>query len=135
MFSVKIFMSEIQKQNDSHDWFGDCAESYVAYLFAKAGFEVFGAGKWTADLAVHDRNNKWLRIEVRSADRNKKPAKKPARKLKDRAEFLAEVRLIEFGRVQFEISRLRDGESLKETREKINSERELKTYIEKNRSD
>ncbi len=124
-------MPEIPKQNDSHDWFGDCSESYVAYLFAKAEFEVFGAGKWTADLAVHDKNDKWWRIEVRSADRNKGPTKKPARKLKDKAEFLAEVRLIEFGRVQFEIYRLQEGKPLKETREKINSEKELKIYIEK----
>ena len=56
-------------QDDRHDWFGDLAETYVCYLAAREGLEVFGAGKWTADVAIHDKDTRQLfRVEVRATD-------------------------------------------------------------------
>jgi len=57
------------QQDDSHDWLGDAVESYVRYCFARDGFEVFGAGKWAADLIVRNTGldeEKWWRVEVKS---------------------------------------------------------------------
>ncbi len=117
-----------KEQNDSHDWFGDCAESYVAYLFAKAGLEVFATGKWTADLAVHDRNDHWRRIEVKSTDRNR-PPRNVHRLRNKKAEFLAEVRLVENDRIQLEMYQLQNGKRLVKTCRRINSAEELKDYV------
>ncbi len=68
-------MGQTPKGEGSHNaWFGDAAESYVAYCFAREGLEVFGAGKWAADLAVCDKtkkgkDKKCLKIEVKSTVR------------------------------------------------------------------
>lgn len=60
------------KQGARHDWLGDAAESYVAYYFASPGFEVFGAGKWAADVVVRDlKIDRWWRVEVKSTDKQK----------------------------------------------------------------
>lgn len=81
------------KQDDRHDWFGDVAESFVCYRFAKAGFEVFGASKWGADCVIrHPFNDKYYRVEVKGADNKKRPAAKYS-KIKDKAELLARVSL------------------------------------------
>ena len=65
-------------QYDQHDWFGDLAEAYVGYIAVRDGLAVFGAGKWTADLAIHDPKAKRLfRVEVRATDR---PGKNPRKK-------------------------------------------------------
>lgn len=57
------------QQDDSHDWLGDAAENYVRYCFARDGFEVFGSGKWPADLIARHTEldeKKWWRVEVKS---------------------------------------------------------------------
>lgn len=82
----------IYKQNDSHDWLGDAAENYVRYCFAREGFEVFGAGKWATDCAVHDKQtDKWYRVEVKSTDRPKRPIRPSVSNLSGRVDLLAEV--------------------------------------------
>lgn len=56
------------QKDDSHDWLGDAAENYVRYCFARDGFEVFGSGKWAADLIVRNTDldeEKWWRVEVK----------------------------------------------------------------------
>ena len=97
-------------QNEAHDWLGECAENYVAYLFAKAGFMVYAGCKWGADLAVHDtESNKWIRIEVRSTDsKNRWPRKKPKENLLN-TEFVVEVRFKD-GQIETRIIKLEDGE-------------------------
>lgn len=90
-------------QNDRHDWFGDLAEDYVAYLAAREpALEVFGPGKWTADVAVHDRRTRrFFRIEVRATDHpSKRPSPKKTSKLAKIAEILAEVTMPETSRLQ-----------------------------------
>jgi hypothetical protein len=78
--------------SDRHDWFAEVAESFVRYLFALHGFEVFGQSEWGADLAVRDRESgDWLRCEVRSSDTGRKPSRKKPKKLEGRAELLAQV--------------------------------------------
>ncbi len=63
--------------DDCHDWFAEVAETWVRYLVARAGFEVFGQSEWGADLAVRDRiRDLWLRAEVRSTDSRTKPSGK-----------------------------------------------------------
>lgn len=80
------------QQNDSHDWLGDAAENYVRYCFAREGFEVFGAGKWSTDCAVHDKEtDKWYRVEVKSTDRPKRPLRPGRANLAGHADLLAEV--------------------------------------------
>lgn len=93
-----------------HDWFAECAENYIAYLFSQVeDFRVFGAGKWEADIAVCDKKtNKWIKIEVRSTDRKKKPTRKSAQKLKDKADMLAEVNL-EKNTINVKLNKLVDG--------------------------
>jgi hypothetical protein len=88
-------------QDDRHDWFGDLAESYVSYLAAREGLEVFGAGKWTADVAIHERDSRQLfRVEVRATDRSRRPNPKPAYKLARTAEVIAEVTMPSESRLQ-----------------------------------
>jgi hypothetical protein len=78
----------------AHDYFAECAENYIAYIFAHAGFEVYGSGKWAADVVARDKNTgKYYRIEVRSTDRDHSPKKKGASGLAGKAELYAEVRL------------------------------------------
>lgn len=80
------------KQNDSHDWLEDAAEDYVRYYFAREGFEVFGAGKWSTDCAVHDKDtDKCYRIEAKSTDRPKRPIRPGRANLAGHANLLAEV--------------------------------------------
>ena len=69
-----------------HDWFADCAENYVAHLFARSNnFAIYGSGKWEADVVIHNRKtDKWLRIEVRSSNTKKTPARKKTSKLKNK---------------------------------------------------
>lgn len=69
-------------QNASHDWFADCAENFVAYLFSSAGFNVYGGNKWGADLVVK-KNKKWYLVEIRSTDAKDRPRKKSASKMQD----------------------------------------------------
>ena len=87
--------SEIKKyiQNESHDWLGDAAENYVRYCFAREGFEVFGSGKWSTDMAVRDRmTNKWYRVEVKSTDRpHGRPVRPSVANLLGRVDLLVEV--------------------------------------------
>lgn len=80
-------------QNDSHDWLGDAAEDYVRYCFAREGFEVFGSGKWSTDMAVRDREtNRWYRVEVKSTGRpHGKPLRPGADNLRGRVDLLVEV--------------------------------------------
>lgn len=97
------------KQTEAHDWLADCAENYVAYLGAHADFEVFGASKWGADVVFHEKKKGgWWRVEVRSTDRDKKPTKKPIRKLRGKAELLANV-VFHSNAINTTIYRLRDG--------------------------
>lgn len=83
-----------EPQNESHDWLGEAAESYVRYLFAREGFQVFAGSKWGADLAVHEmkRPDKWWRIEVRSTDGRGRPHPKPKEKLMKIADFVVNVK-------------------------------------------
>jgi len=77
------------KQNARFDWLADAAEAYVAYCFSRDGFEVFGAGKWEADLIVRHQkleDKKWLRVEVKSG-----PVRRWKRFIK-KADLYAEVR-------------------------------------------
>ena len=88
-------------QNDQHDWFGSLAENYVGYLAAREGLEVFGAGKWTADVAIHDKDSRRLfRVEVRATDRPRKPKAKSASKLACMAEVIAEVTMPDESRLR-----------------------------------
>lgn len=86
-------MDNQYSQNESHDLLGEAAESYVRYIFATEGFEVYGDSKWGADCAALDRDKcRWYRIEIRSTDKIKgRPRKKPARKLKGKIDLIAEV--------------------------------------------
>ena len=90
------------KMNAQHDWLGDVAENYVGYCFAREDFEVFGSGKWTADLMVRDpqksnRGAGWLRVEVKSTDGNRWPwvkiGRETRKKIFERSELYAEVRI------------------------------------------
>lgn len=108
---LSVMKTDTIKQDDRHDWLGDAAESYVAYCFASAqGFEVFGAGKWTADIVVHDtKDDRWWRIEVKSTDKEK-PGKKYerkdlAKKLAKKADILTQVSFKK-GEVSIKIGKL-----------------------------
>ena len=81
------------RQTPAHDWFAEAAESYVRYVFSKAGYEVFGESKWGADIAIRrKRPETWLRVEVRSTEvTGKTAAKKSRAKLRQFAELLVEV--------------------------------------------
>lgn len=114
-----------RKQTEAHDWLADCAENYIAYLCAHAGFEVFGAGKWGADVVVHDKDG-WWRIEVRSTDREKRPGNKAAQKLKGKAELLAEVKFSS-GRIDVRIYQLTDG--IKGARIENPAQKEFQDFI------
>ncbi|HOX44453.1 MAG TPA: hypothetical protein PK668_12690 [Myxococcota bacterium] len=95
--------------DDSHDWFADVAESFVRYLAARDGLEVFGAGKWVEDAACYDRaKNRWYRFEVRSTDRARNPIKKGQKKLQH-ADILVEVKLTEGSRLSTRFKILRAG--------------------------
>ena len=92
-----------------HDWLAESAENYIAYLFAKTGLEIFGAGKWAADVVLHNREkNRWWRVEVKSTDSKKKPMRKSVSKLKDKAEILAEVVMLH-GKFTVKFFKLKDG--------------------------
>ncbi len=83
-----------EKMTDCHDWFAEVAETYVRYIVAKAGFEVFGQSEWGADLAIRDSETKtWVRCEVRSSDCNTEPGRKASKKLADCAELTGAVTL------------------------------------------
>ncbi|MFA5133690.1 MAG: hypothetical protein WC459_02730 [Patescibacteria group bacterium] len=94
-----------------YDWLGDCAESYVAYLFSKADFEVFAASKWGADLAIRNNKNKsWLRVEVKSTNTNKSLSAilRSRREQLKKAELLAFIRLKD-GVIESSFYKLQDG--------------------------
>ena len=100
------------KQNESHDWFGDCAEKYVAYLLSKErGISVAQGSKWGVDIIAREgRKNVWA-FEVKSTDRNKTPAKPSLEKMKKKqVDFYAEVRKMVI--LQVKMYRInRDGRS------------------------
>ena len=98
-------------QNESHDQLGESAESYIRYVFAREGFEVYGDSKWGADCAVLDSDTgRWYRIEIRSTDRlTGWPVKKQARRLKGKAELVTEV-IFRGGQITVYLRRVhRDG--------------------------
>lgn len=70
------------QQDARHDWLAVCAEYYVAYLFSRAGYTVYGGNKWGADLVIN-KNGQWRLVEIRSTDCNNRPQKKPTSKMKD----------------------------------------------------
>lgn len=119
-----------EKMTAAHDYFADCAENFVSYLFAHAGFEVYGSGKWEADVVIRDKKDKrWLRIEVRSTDRDKTPLKKSASKLAGKAELYAEVRLKKDNQISYKIWFLTDkGMKVGKPAENYSIE-ELKKFI------
>ena len=93
-------------QNESHDWLGEAAEKYVAYLLSKEkGFSIAQGSKWGVDIIVRDLNSKsrdkiWA-FEVRSTDRNKTPRKPSSEKIKEkRVDYYAEVKKSDFLRVK-----------------------------------
>lgn len=62
-------MSHKERQNESHDWLADAAESLVRYYFADRGYFVYGAGKWGADCVIQDKKTgKMLTVEVKSSN-------------------------------------------------------------------
>ena len=92
-------MSDDAKQTDCHDWFAEVAESYVRYIFSRAGFEVFGQSEWGADLAVRDPITKmWARCEVRSSDCKEEPRRKRSERMRLIAELSASVTLAKDGK-------------------------------------
>lgn len=101
------------KMDARHDWLGDAAESYVAYCFACEGFEVFGAGKWTADLVIRDaKRNEWWRIEVKSTDRLT-PRRYKFKELAKKADIFAQV-VFKKGTIVLNLGRLSVEEGCKE---------------------
>lgn len=62
---------------ECHDWLGEAAEDFIAYLFSKAfnvdELEVFGGSRWGADCVLHHiPTDKYRRIEVKSSDSKRK---------------------------------------------------------------
>ena len=82
------------QKDDSHDWLGDCAEKYVAYLLSKVrGISVTQGSKWGVDIVAREGRKRAWAFEVRSTDRNKTPAKPSREKMKRKqVDFYAEVR-------------------------------------------
>jgi len=79
---------------DCHDWFAEVAESYVSYLVARAGYEVFGQSEWGADLAIRDSaSGLWARCEVRSSYCKAEPKRKWYSSGVSSAEISADVTL------------------------------------------
>lgn len=87
------------QKDESHDWFGDLAESLIRYYFSKIGFYAYGSSKWGPDIVIQNKNNgKMLTIEVKSSDRGnylKGALKKKLKKMqpKVRPDIYAEVRM------------------------------------------
>lgn len=106
----------MKKQTEEHDWLGDCAESYIAYLCTQADFEVFAGSKWGADLAIRDKlNNHWFRIEVKSTNTKKSLSrfKRDAKNQLKKAELFVLVRLSD-NKLESEFYKLSKGEIIPE---------------------
>lgn len=118
---------EKYKMDARHDWLGDAAESYVAYCFASQGLEVFGAGKWTADLVVRDpKLDKWWRIEVKSTDRETRRRYK-FKLLAKKADIFAQV-LFHRGSITLKLGRLSLDSGLSDLRE-ISEPEEIRKFL------
>lgn len=90
----------MSQDNESHDWFGDAAESLVRYCFVKEGFFAYGSSKWGADCVIEDmKSGRKLSIEVKSTDRSNRTHTQLVRTLKKKLnkpakpDIYAEVRL------------------------------------------
>ncbi len=88
------------QNNESHDWFGDAAESLVRYCFVKEGFFAYGSSKWGADCIIEDmKSGRKLSVEVKSTDRSNRTHTQLVKTLKKKLnksvkpDIYAEVRL------------------------------------------
>ncbi len=123
----------MSQQTSQHDWFADCAENYVAYLFARLDdYAIYGSGKWEADVVINKRNsNKWLRIEVRSTDSKPHPIRKKPNKMINKTDILAEVTL-KNGNINVTINKLTGGKKLEHPSRLLNpSKEEIATWLER----
>ena len=115
------------QKDDSHDWLGDVAENYVRYCFARDGFEVFGSGKWAADLIVRstkfDDKKKWWRIEVKSGRRV--PSLKTMAK---KAELFARVKL-EKGTISFSLKKLKPKSEQHKAGQEIKGKGDINQFL------
>lgn len=126
--------AKIKNINSQHDWFADCAENYVAYLFARSNnLAIYGSGKWEADIIINNKKtNKWLRIEVRSSVTKDKPTQKSSKKLRDKSDILAEV-ILKNNLINVKLNKLIEGKKLEYKKALVNPDiNEIELWLEQN---